>query len=386
MASDALTKELYPIVSSALKDKNTLSEYKTMIDKYIANNADKLFTSGPAARPGFSEEMRSEYIRLTGLSDTKIKEAVKHSKYINPSWFTAKPFNIANSVATRYFGMTNNEEYLTITFYYIIAYLYPPLHYRFFRYCNPYEACMEYTINNLSGKYKLKNFPNMWAAFVDMCKIAYSLHKPKLEKGDDKAYIDYINDIQTRMRSLLRNVSNEYYDNYENGRYLGTEHESFEEEDYREATSNSGDIENISNKVTSHLIMHGPDMQLTRLAAKMNSVSVNELRNYVTCIINEKHKQDIHDITENILYLFLFNTEGETHSAKEIGTNEFMIHCMKIYKKSNTTNKNIINVKKILDGWVKELGIDKRSNRTATIAYFRRALYSFMVLSIQKLG
>ena len=186
------------------------------------------------------------------------------------------------------------------------------------------------------------------------------------------------------MRSLLRNVSNEYYENFKEGKYIGKEHESFEEDDYREATSNTTDIDIISNKVTSKMVMNGPDIKLVNLAAKMNSVSANEMRNYATAIVNEKHSEDIHEIVENILFVFLFNTEGESYSTKDIGTNEFMTQCLKIYKKSNTVNKNIIAAKKVLDKWVVELGIDKRSNRLATISNFRRALYTFMVLSIEK--
>ncbi|MNT90802.1 hypothetical protein D3C72_2317930 [compost metagenome] len=56
---------------------------------------------------------------------------------------------------------------------------------------------------------------------------------------------------------------------------------------------------------------------------------------------------------------------------------------MEMYRKSNTTDKNIIAVKKILDEWLHDLGTYKKTQRLATINDFRRALFTFMVFSIQ---
>ena len=58
---------------------------------------------------------------------------------------------------------------------------------------------------------------------------------------------------------------------------------------------------------------------------------------------------------------------------------------MEIYKKANTTDANIVRIKQILDDWIsKYSGQYKKSNAVGTVNAFRKALYTFFVLTIQK--
>ena len=372
-------------VEKGLSIKENLSEYKSMIDKYLSANTNKYFISGPGERPIFSTEYIEKYIRLTGLTKDKVNQIIKNSKSIGSNWYIMNnPFNVANALATRYFAMKNNTDYLKYTKWYLIVSMYPSIHFKYFKY-GTNEACMNYTIANLSGKYKLKQTANMWSSLTEVVDTALELHKKRIIDGDDTAFVKYIQDVHTRMNSLIKNIANEYYKNYEDQKYLKSEHESFEDDSYYEADSSSYIIERLTNKVVGHLVVNGPDMKLVQLAAKTNSISVNELRNYTQTMISEKQRDDIQVIVESLLYLFL-NAPGENHTVKDIGTNTFMIYCLQVYKRSNTTDKNVIAIKAILDRWLDELGLTKKVSRTATIINFRRALYTFFVMSIQKIA
>lgn len=372
-------------VEKGLSDKGNLNVYKDTIDKYLSANTDKYFISGPGERPIFSTEIADNYIKMVGLTRDEINQVIKNSKSIGSNWYIMNnPFNVANALATRYFAMKGNEDYIKYTKWYLLVSMYPTIHFKYFKY-GTNEACMNYTIANLTGKYKLKQTANMWNSFTEMIDTAFSLHKKNIIDGDDKAFVKYIQDVHTRMNSLIKNIAKEYYENYENQRYLKSEHESFEDDSYYEADSNSYVIERLTNKVVTHLVVNGPDMKLVQLAAKTNSISVNELRNYTQTMVNEKQREDIHAIVEALLYLFL-NSPEEPHTSRDIGTNTFMIYCLQVYKRSNTTDKNIIKIKAILDRWLDELGLTSKVSRTATIVNFRRALYTFFVMSIQKIA
>ena len=123
---------------------------------------------------------------------------------------------------------------------------------------------------------------------------------------------------------------------------------------------------------------------LVEIAAKTSQVSVNELRTCMSKIINDTHKDGIKTVIENILFLFLFNTDGEPHSTRDVGTNTFMIYCLQVYKRSNTTNKNVVAIKSTIDGWLIETGIVSKKSRTATVLCFKKAFFTFFVMSIQK--
>ena len=182
----------------------------------------------------------------------------------------------------------------------------------------------------------------------------------------------------------MRNISTQYYDNFQNRRFMKVEHESFEEDSYYEADSNSYAIERITNKVVTHMVINGPDAKLVELSANMNKVSVAELRNYTDLMITEKHMEEIRQVVEAILFLYLFNDDGELHSPDQIGTNDFMVYCLQTYRRSNTTDKNVVKIKNILDKWLDDLGLTKKTGRTATIISFRKALFTFFAMTIQK--
>ena len=386
-SKSSISDKLFSTVETSLKNKDTLSIYKTNIDRYLANNTDKYFGMGPGERPIYSTTNIDDYISLLGLTSTEIKNAIKESSNVNSSWFMLKPYNIANILATRHFLMSKNDEYLTYTVWYLIVELYPPLHFRYFKY-NVNPACMQYTINNLSGKFNIKKAGNLWNLLSETCMTAIDLHKNNLIEGNDISFVKYVQDIQSRLNNLLKNIARKYYDNYENKRFLKEEKESFEEDSYYEADSNSYAIERVTNKVVTHLMINGPDYRLVELSAKTNKVSVNQLRNYTDAIVSdEKYKQNVHDIIEAILFLYLFNEDGnESHGSDTIGTNEFMIHCLQSYKKSNTKNKQIVKIKEILDIWLDDVGLTAKTTRAATVVNFRKAIYTFFVMEIQKIA
>lgn len=384
--SSLITKELYDKVEKSLKNKDTLKTYKDTIDKYLAINHDKYFSIGPLERPIFSTTSSDNYIALVGLTREEISKVLKKSKAVGSGWYIMNnPFNVANVLATRYFLITKNPEFVKFTQWYLIVSFYPSIHFKYFKY-GVNEACMTYTVNNLSGKYRIKQEGNLWNIFTKMMETMLELHEKNLIKGDDKAFVRYIQDAHTRINSLIQNIAGEYYDNYENQRFLSTEHESFEEDDYYEADSNSYAIERITNKVVTSLVVNGPDMKLVEMSAKMNDVSVNQLRNYVSTMINEKQRDDIKKIVEALLFLFLFNKDGETHSPRDVGTNDFLIYCLKVYKKSNTNDDNIKTIKTILDKWLVDLGLLDKTTNKPTINNFRKALFTFFVMTIQKAG
>ena len=74
----------------------------------------------------------------------------------------------------------------------------------------------------------------------------------------------------------------------------------------------------------------------------------------------------------------------QKHSITQVKSSEFLIECLAIYKKSNTIDKNITRVKKLLEKWLNMYSEKyKKSNRVATLNNFKKALYTFFVITIQ---
>lgn len=379
MATKIITTELYPIVERSLQKKENVDKLKKAIEEYLDRNHDKLTTLGPTEKILFSESDKQALYDAVGLEPQQIKNATKKAK--NVGWLIngTHPFNSAAALAIRYFKITKNKNMAKLTMIYLTLSLYPSIHYKYFKY-SPNEKIMNYTINNLSNKYKIKKTGVLLTALVETAEGSDENYQDELIRGTDVDLNNYVSGIHTRVNMMIRKISNEFYENKDKELYINIEHESMEEDNYREAESNIYAIEKLSNGVVLKLIVNGPNMKLVNASAKLCKVSVSELRNYTTTMITSENKEEIKQIVESILFLYLFDDKNR---LQEINSDKFLMYCMDIYKKSNTTDENIIRIKTILDSWLERLGTYKKTQRLNTINDFRRALYIFFVVSIQ---
>ena len=95
------------------------------------------------------------------------------------------------------------------------------------------------------------------------------------------------------------------------------------------------------------------------------------------------NSDEIGTLVESIIFAYL----GEGFSTESIHSTNFLINCLQIYKRSNSTDPNIINMKRCLDTMIqKYTNVLSKTSRQATINNFRRALYIYFVLIIQSVG
>lgn len=382
MAKDGsvILQHLYPLVESGLSKKENTELLKKGIEDYLNRNIDKLTTIGPIHRTVFSDMDMSYLYRAIEVDPLKIKEIINKSPTIKGQWqIMSNPFNSAIALAIRYYTIKNNPSMVNSLLIFLTLSMYPSLHFKYFKF-EPNEQIMNYTINNLSNKFKIKQLGTIYHAMLDTTQVCYKTNSEKLIRCSDKDIIDFIMDEKTRLNSLLKKIAIEFYKNKEDAKYLNTDSDSYEEDNYHEADSNTFAVERMTNNVTLKLVVDGPNMRLVTTAAKLCQVSVSELRNYVNTMVNNENRDDIRIITESILFLFIFDSQN---TISEVNSNKFLMYCIETYKKSNTTDENIIKIKKVLDKWLENLGTYKKTQRLATINNFRRALFIFFVLTIQ---
>lgn len=381
MADTYILKELYPVVEKALDKKENTIMLKNAVSDYLDRNNEKLTTIGPVYQTVFSDMDKEKLYNAIELRPEKILEVLRKSPSVKDDRYIIRnPFNTGIALAIRYYTMKNNEEMVNACLIYMTLAFYPSIFSKFFKF-EPNEQIMNYTINNLSNKFKVKQLGTIYAALIDTAQGAYKLHKPRLVKGTDKDIVAFILDVKTRLNSLMRKISVEFYKVHEKNLYLNTEYDSYDEDNYHESDSNSYAVERLTNAVVLKLIVNGPNMKIVNTAAKFCQVSVSELRNYVNSIVNNENREKIKEIVESILFLYLFDSQNTEHDIRN--NNKFLLYCLEMYKKSNTTDKNIIKIKSILDEWLEDLGTYKKTQRLATINNFRRALFLFFVITIQ---
>lgn len=380
--SKLFKEELYPMIEKGLGRPEAQKKIKQDVGRYVDIHSSKLTTQGPSSRPTFSEADKEKLYDACGIKKEQVVAIIKKNPLIKGQWkIMNDPFNSAVAVAIRYCAVTKKEDLLHTLNLYLTLSMYPSLHFKYFRF-EPNEQIMAYTIANMSNKFKIKQVSSLLEALLETSTKCYEHHKDNIIKGDDKQIVDFVMDIKTRLNSLLKNISSEFYRNWQEGNYLNADGDNYDEDNYHEADSNSYAVERMTNKVTMSLVTGGPDTATISMAAKWCQVSNNELRNYVNTLVVSENREEIRTLIESILTNYLI--DGQNSSDDVTRNNKFLTHAVATYKKSNTTDKNILKIKQILDGWMDDIEIYKKTQRQATINDFRRAIYIFFVISIMK--
>jgi len=371
----------YSSVEKALSDPNNVKKIKLAVNEFIDRNRDKLTALGPTYKIIFTDSDMEKIFDVIDIPAIKIKEVIDKTPYLkNQKIITITPFNVIMPLLIRYFKLKKNEDMVNTCLIYLTLSTYPMVHYKYFRY-EPNENIMNYTINNLSNKFKIKQSGTLYQSLVDMAVVSDKNYHAAVLRCTDKDIVDYLMSLKTRLSTRLKKISTEFYKNEKNKLYLNIEIDNTTDEDnYHEADSNMFLVDRVTNNVVLKLLVDGPNFNLIKLSANYCQVSVNELRNYIHTMINTENREEIKQIIESILYLFFYDSQN---TKEQINSNKFLLYCLELYKKSNTTDKNIIKIKRILDGWLERLGTYKKTQRLATINNFRKALFMFFVTTIQ---
>lgn len=380
MKNNVILNEIYPIAVKNLSNPTNQALVKQTISRYIDRNNEKLTAIGPMSMIPFLDTDRQPIYDAIGMTEKEIKNILSQSKDIKSQWkIMNNPFNAAITCCIKFFMDKNDKEGLNACIIYSTLSAYPTVYSKYFKF-EPNVNIMTYTINNLSNKYKIKQLGSLYAALYDTAQICYDNNKSRLGKLTDKDCTFYVQDQRNRINMLIRKIANIFYENKESGKYMNIELENFDDGNYKEANSNIFEVERLANSVVMKLTVQGPDYRFINLAAKYCKVSVNELRNYIKTMVTKEHKEDIKEIVSCILFLYIYESQN---TIQEVNSNKFLLYCLDVYKRSNTTDNNIIQIKKILDKWLEDLGTYKKTQRVATINDFRRAIYMFFVVSIQ---
>lgn len=385
MASNtSLVDNIYPIIEGTFKsDPKNIQALQTAISSYLDRNMSKLSSSGPTYRTLFLESDKNILFSCTNTSPDLVNKVLKDSAYIKNHWKNiASPFNVISALVICYAKRNNNTDFAAFALMYLVLSMYPSLHYKYFPY-EPNPQIMDYTINNLSNRYKIKQLGTIWNALLDTAVICDKTYTKNIMRATDKDIVDYVEALKTRLNALIKKIKNEFTKNYNDKNIMGIEKDSEDPDSFSQAQSNSYIIERVSNSTSLKLAINGPDMKIIEVCSKINDISVNDLRTVVNSMIADKENaKDIRKMISAILVLFISESQN---TIDQIRTNKFVLECLKIYKKSNTGNKTIIEIKRLLDKWLSLYSVRyKASNRAATLNNFRKALFSFFVFTIQQ--
>lgn len=380
MVKNILISDLYSTVNKELGNKKNINELLNHINVYYDKNSEELNSIGISKKILFLESDKDAIYNACGLSKIQIKSSLKKSTYIQNSWkILNEPLNIASALMLRYFTINKKDDLLKTFILYYSLYFYASLHHKYLKF-DANENIMEYTINNLSNKFRLKQTGSLVLTLSEIVMVSHETYKDKLIRGEDGDIAIYVSSIKVRLNDFMKKITNEYIKNHRANNIMHIESDDYSEDNFHMADNTSYMVKRLTDSSSIRLMTYGPDMELAKLAANLAQVSENEIRNVIVHLSDEE-TNSINRLTELILQLYLVNG---TNKIEDVRGKKFIIEAMEIYKKSNTNDKLIIEIKQILDKWLNKYSKTyKKTNREATLSNFRRAIYIYFVLHIQ---
>jgi len=371
-------------VSLVFDNKSNINKFNSLVSTYIDNNNEVLYANAPIYRLYFSDEKdRKPVFDLTGLSIPYIKEVIDKTDEIKNNWLILnEPFNILMVVLIRDLTMRGktDEEALNNAILYLTLSFYSSLHFKYYRKFLPNENIMNYTLNNISSKYKFKQSGVIVKALLETAQVSHNTYKNDLIRGTDLDLINYIRNLHTRLNNLMKNFRDAYDKNYKSKNYLNTETDSNDVEDYNETDNVSLVINRVSNMSTNKFFSSEINERFINVSASYSNCSPITLKKAVQSI-KDTEKNRVTELMISILQTYLMDSNN---SIDSIASSKFIAYSIMAYSKSNTKNQNILKIKELLDYFMKN-NCNKYSDteREATRINYRKGLYMYIVLIIQ---
>lgn len=383
--STIIKDNLYPKVEKVLSTPEGSRKFANLVGAYVNRNSARLTTIGPMYLVPFTNNDKNMYYELFDTSEDEIKKlVVQVTKSVNDkaNWLFMKnnPIFTLFYCVVRYFTIHKDPKQLNNALVIMALSYYPSSYSKYFKF-DPNAGVMHYTIDSLSQRFIIKKSNHVFGMLAYSIQGSWKFHEKDFYNGNDWEVIRFIQRIRNDQNSLLKKIANNYMENHKKGLSIYTQVDQYDDSVVVDNENDTNKVESVTNKIVTNMIINGVDLKLCDFAANAAVVSKMELRNYLTKIQTEKKSKEMMDFIESILFLYLYDGK---YTFQDINSKQFVAFAIQLFKKTNSKDKNITNVKTTLDKWGEDSGIYGRFARLATRVDYTKAIFLYFIASIQK--
>lgn len=400
-ASDShiMIEKLYPKIAAVLGTTQGDRKFKQLVGQYMDRNSEKLHTPGPTYLIPFTAAEKAQYAALFGF-EYKLHGSIKEQKIKIPevdslidevvsSLGNKSDFKLlkGNQIfwifycCIRFYHLKKDQKGLNTALAIYALADYPAVFSLFFRY-GADEAVMQYTIDNLTEKFIIKQQGNIFGALFVSITNTYNFLKPYMKDGSDKELIRWIQRIRNDQKSMIKKICDQYMKNHAAGLRVSLTKDTFSDEvrvDVDEQNKTST-VEAVGRKVTLKLLTQDINLKLVTMVSKISSVSVSECRFYIAKILTDKYTDEIQRFIESLIFLYLYD---ENRNVEDINSKHFLHWSEETFRKTNANNDNIRRIKETLNKWAKEIGVHDKYKRDASRVSYKKAIFFYFIFCIQ---
>ena len=385
--STILKDSIYPKIEKCLLDPNNVRKLKRIMSDFIERNTDKLTTPGPQYLIVFGDQDKELYYELFEMKKQEVIDSMKSvikqtGSNSDFKYLLGNPFLAILYYTIRFFTLHKDVKALNATLGMFAIDVYWSIFTKYFP-NGVIEAVMQYTIDNLTDKFIIKKAGTIFGALMESAKRSYTFHEQKIRSGNDAECVSFMQRIRNDQNSMFRTLSSIYYKNHKEGRSIATRNDDYDPNNpiLDDVHTSSTEIQSVVDKSCMPMISNGIDIALAEAAARMSNISISTLRVYLTKIFVTERLEEITSLVESMIFLYI---NGEHKSARDIKSQYFLYWSAALFKKTNSKDGNIIKINAILDKWGNETGIYQAFKSEGSRINYKKAIFLYIAMSIQK--
>ena len=383
--STIIRDELYPKISAVLSTPAGDKKFKQLVGSFIDKNSAKLRTAGPQYLITFGDIDKAQHFNLFKITETEVVGLIKKitdqiSKTTDFKLLHQNPIYTVFYCCVRYYTLKKDQKGINTALAIYALANYPLVFKTFFKY-EPNESVMQYTMDNLSEKFLMKQAGNLFDGLMRSIQHSYDFLGPYMKEGKDKEVVRFIQRIRNDQKSMIKNICDQYMKNHRQGnRVKLTKDASDDIQVDVDTINNTSQVEIIADNIVNQIITNGLDMKRVSYAKEIGDVGLSDARLYLSKIITTDYTKDIRAFIHSILFLYLYD---EHKTKQDINSTEFIGWSTKLFKKTNSNNANIKCIKETLDKWAEEVGVHAKYKREGSRINYKKTIFWYFILSIQ---
>lgn len=386
------------IIDRVKKEYKLLKKYEKPVEeglkanerklfRYIAGYRDKyihiLSSPYPTNYPKFGVKDAAIIFDVCNIDKDEMEEDI--NQVTIPEGAAKKRFITAFPclmlLILRYYLKTKQTDKFSACIYYLGYSFYWMAYTNSFTKFLPMERYVVYAINNLSNRYFLKVLGSVDLLIYYCTLKTIACYRERLLRASDYELFYITDGVRTRIGNVEKKIAERIYAAKEEQAVVLKGEDELGEGASRMTDSKSEVVEKYAQQYTDKFFGNPPRLDLIKKSATMNGVSWSELRTAVQMIIDS---QDVSDVmTFYRACFFFYFGDARTNNRKYFDAKLFIILMDEIYKKGNSADPNIVQIKNLMNRWLDRGSATYRAtSRLATQNNFRKAIYYYFVLNV----
>jgi hypothetical protein len=377
-------KSLLDFMTPFIKS-TTPAGYKKLemsIDRYIDINSSILTDNSPAKNMVFSKNDEKVIFDYLGMEDTDVAaftKVIKASPDIKMKAL-AKPFTLASYLCFRNFYISGKKEEAEKIMLYMNLLFYSSVQYEYFKY-GAQQVVMDYTINNLSNKFKYKTLKNNYNVLKDTYDTVIDTYDKEIKLGTDESINIVIPQLENRLNKIIKNVAILFYQNRAEKKYLNINKETMTDEegneDYVDAETTSSLIAGYTEAGVYAVMSTRPHVELVKRLAERNDIPFKNLLAIIESIQDNVRQEHLEEFYSSI---FQSVAEMNIRVIGNVCSREFSYEAIRIISIPNTESRALLRLKNLLETFLIDLSpAYVNTQRSATKSNYRTATYTYLL-------